>query len=67
MRNAPSLLAMLGDTAPAARPVVMPWEYVAMRRRAAGMTIEQAAKPYWRRPEHQAEVERNIRELETVG
>jgi hypothetical protein len=67
MRSAPSLLAMLGETETAARPVVMPWEYVAMRRRSAGMTIEQAAKPYWHRPEHQADVERNIRELETVG
>lgn len=67
MRNAPSLLAMLGETAPAARPVIMPWEYVRMRREAAGLTIEQAARPYWHRPEHQADVERNVRALETVG
>lgn len=67
MRSVPSLAAMLDDGKPAPRPVVMPWEYVAMRRTAAGMTIEQAARPYWHRAEHQADVERNIGALETVG
>lgn len=67
MRSVPSLAAMLDDGKPAPRPVVMPWEYVAMRRTAAGMTIEQAARPYWHRPEHRADVERNIGALETVG
>lgn len=67
MRSVPSLAAMLDDGKPAPRAVVMPWEYVAMRRTAAGMTIEQAARPYWHRPEHRADVERNIGALETVG
>ncbi|WP_313228542.1 hypothetical protein [Sphingobium yanoikuyae] len=67
MRSVPSLAAMLDDGKPAPRPVVMPWEYVAMRRTAAGMTIEQAARPYWHRLEHRADVERNISALETVG
>ena len=66
MRSVPSLLAMLDEHKPA-RPVVMPWDYVRMRRKAAGVTIAQAAVHYWKRPEHQADVERNIAELETVG
>lgn len=66
MRSVPSLLAMLDEDRPA-RPVVMPWDYVRMRRKAAGLTIAQAAAHYWKRPEHQADVERNIAELETVG
>ena len=66
MRSVPSLLAMLDEEKPA-RPVVMPWDYVRMRRKAAGVTIAQAAAHYWKRPEHQADVERNIAELETVG
>lgn len=66
MRSVPSLLAMLDEEKPA-RPVVMPWDYVRMRRKAAGLTIAQAAAHYWKRPEHQAAVERTIAELETVG
>ena len=66
MRSVPSLLAML-DEQKAARPVIMPWDYVRMRRKAAGVTIAQAAAHYWKRPEHQADVERNIAEMEIVG
>lgn len=66
MNSVPSLLAMLEDPE-AIAPVVMPWDYIRMRRMAAGLTIEQAARPYWRREEHRADVERNFRTLESVG
>lgn len=64
MRSAPSLLAMLHDTEPAARPVVMPWQYVRMRRQAAGLTIAQVANDFWVRPEHREEVESRFVDLE---
>lgn len=67
MHNAPSLHAMLDRSRPAVRSVVLPWEYVRMRRQAAGLTIEQAARAHWSRPEHRADVERNIARLETPG
>lgn len=68
MRTVPSLLSMLDDPAPVPiAPVVMPWDYIQMRRLAAGLTIEQASKPFWHREEHQADVERNMRQIETVG
>jgi hypothetical protein len=63
MRNAPSLLSMLDRPGETSR-VIMPWEYVRLRRKAAGLTIEQAARPYWCHPEHRADAERNIRRLE---
>ena len=66
MRSVPSLTALLDDGRPV-RPVVMPWAYVRMRRLAAGLTIAQAARPYWHRPEHRADVERNIARLEATG
>ncbi|MCB2048546.1 MAG: hypothetical protein KDE32_10005 [Novosphingobium sp.] len=65
MTGAPSLFTML-DQGPSA-PAVLPWDYVRMRRQAAGRSIEQAARPYWHRPEHQADVERNFRMFESVG
>lgn len=70
MRSVPSLLSMLDD--PKAQPAiltpaVLPWDYVRMRREAAGLSIADAARPYWHRPEHRADVERNLQTLETVG
>lgn len=71
MRTVPSLLSMLDDPDAAPPPPlpapVMPWDYIQMRRLAAGKTIEDAARPYWHRPEHQADVERNFRTLEQPG
>jgi hypothetical protein len=66
MSSVPSLLSML-EAPEALAPVVMPWDYIRMRREAAGLTIEQAARPYWHREEHQADVERNLATLESVG
>ncbi|MBV2149257.1 hypothetical protein KRZ98_13350 [Sphingobium sp. AS12] len=63
MRSVPSLLTMLGDQG-SPRHVMMPWHYVQLRRRAAGLTIAQVAKPFWTRPEHQHDVERHFRNLE---
>jgi hypothetical protein len=66
MSSVPSLLIMMEEpVAPAI--VVMPWDYVSMRRQAAGLTIAQAARPYWHRAEHRADVERNLATLESVG
>ncbi|MFT3967385.1 MAG: hypothetical protein QM690_16035 [Sphingobium sp.] len=50
-----------------ARPVLQPWEYVRLRREAAGLSIEEAARPYWHRPEHRAEVEAIVRRQEEIG
>jgi hypothetical protein len=38
-----------------------------MRREAAGLSIAQAARPFWHHGAHQADVERNFRRIETVG
>ncbi|WP_159977827.1 MULTISPECIES: hypothetical protein [unclassified Novosphingobium] len=70
MRTVPSLLSMLDDPAAAPEPlapVVMPWDYIQMRRLSAGLSIEDASKPFWHRPEHRADVERNMSQIETVG
>lgn len=45
-----------------AAPIVQPWEYVAMRRRAAGLSIQQVAQALGGRA-----YERHIRLLETPG
>lgn len=66
MRSVPSLLSMI-DEPKAPAPTVMPWDYIRMRREAAGLSIEQAAKPFWHRKEHRADVERNFQRIETVG
>lgn len=71
MRTVPSLLSMLDepDTAPPP-PLpapVMPWDYIQMRRKAAGLSIEQASKPFWHHKEHRADVESNMARIETVG
>ncbi|AXB75449.1 hypothetical protein [Novosphingobium sp. P6W] len=70
MRTVPSLLSMLDDpnaTPAPVSPIVMPWDYIRMRRLAAGLSIEQASRPFWHRPEHRADVERNMRQIEEVG
>lgn len=67
MRDVPSLLSMLGDQQQPDRPVITPWAYVKMRRVAARLTIAQAARPFWVRPEHQFDVESRFRDLETKG
>lgn len=70
MRTVPSLLSMLDDPRalpPRAAPIVMPWDYIRMRRLAAGLSIEEASRPFWHRPEHRADVERNMRQIEAVG
>ena len=46
---------------------IAPWSYIRMRRRAAGLTIEEAAKPFYKRDEHRADVENNLRTFETPG
>ncbi|WP_152524744.1 hypothetical protein [Novosphingobium lindaniclasticum] len=66
MRSVPSLLSMI-DEPKAPAPTVLPWDYIRMRREAAGLSIEQAARPYWHRPEHREDVERNFRTLEQPG
>lgn len=66
MRDVPSLLSMLGQP-DQARLVIMPWSYIRMRRQAARLTIAQAARPLWVRPEHQFDVEQHFRDLETEG
>lgn len=66
MRSVPSLLSMIDDPK-APMPTVMPWDYIRMRREAAGLSIEQAARPFWHRKEHRADVERNMHRIETVG
>lgn len=72
MRSVPSLLSMIGDPDPDPDPdpvwaAVMPWDYIRMRREAAGLSIAQAARPFWHHGAHQADVERNFRRIETVG
>lgn len=70
MRTVPSLLSMLDDPTALPEPItpaVMPWDYIQMRRLAAGLSIEEASKPFWHRPEHRADVERNMSQIETVG
>ncbi|MEE2739782.1 hypothetical protein [Sphingobium abikonense] len=66
MRSVPSLLSMLGEP-DRASPVIMPWTYVRMRREAARLSIAQVARHFWTRPEHQYDVERHFRDLETEG
>lgn len=66
MRSVPSLLSMI-DEPKALAPIVMPWDYIRMRRESAGLSIAQAARPFWHHAEHQADVERNMRRIETVG
>lgn len=46
----------------AGTPVIQPWEYAAMRRRAAGLSIEQVAAALGGRA-----YERHVRMLETPG
>ncbi|WP_156680044.1 helix-turn-helix domain-containing protein [Sphingomonas profundi] len=48
-------------------PPLTPAEYIRLRREAAGLTIAQAAKPYYRRPEHAADVEATLRRAELPG
>lgn len=71
MRTVPSLLSMLDDPEAAPPPPlpvpVMPWDYIQMRRLAAGKTIEEASEPFWHHKEHRADVERNMARIETVG
>jgi hypothetical protein len=57
MRSVPSLLSMIGDPDPVGA-AVMPWDYIRMRREAAGLSIAQAARPFWHHGAHQADVER---------
>lgn len=66
MRDVPSLLSMLATPEPP-KPVMMPWDYVRLRRKSAHLSIAQVARPYWHRPEHQADVERNVAGLEQPG
>lgn len=46
---------------------IRPWQYVRMRRRSAGLTIEKAARPFYQREEHGASVEANLRSFEADG
>jgi hypothetical protein len=55
------------DEPKAPAPTVMPWDYIRMRREAACLSVEQAARPFWHRKEHRADVERNMHRIETVG
>ncbi|MFC4255697.1 hypothetical protein GRI97_17565 [Altererythrobacter xixiisoli] len=44
-----------------------PWIYVRLRREAAGLSIEEAARPFWKQEHHRADVERNLARLEQPG
>lgn len=65
MRPVPSLFTMIDQ--PEAKPIIAPWDYARMRRESAGLSIAQAARPYWHRPEHREDVERNTARLEQPG
>lgn len=52
---------------PGLLPPLRPWEYIKLRREAAGLTIAQAARPHWHRPEHRAEVEATTAKIEQRG
>jgi hypothetical protein len=49
--------------APANEPMT-PGDYLRLRREAAGLTIPQVATHYYKRPEHRADVEANLRTFE---
>jgi hypothetical protein len=49
--------------APAPGPM-KPGEYIRLRREAAGLTIPQAAKHFYKNPDHRADVEANLRTIE---
>ena len=42
-----------------------PWDYVRRRRLLAGLTIEQAARPFWKHEAHRADVVHTTRMIET--
>ncbi|WP_019833799.1 hypothetical protein [Sphingomonas sp. PR090111-T3T-6A] len=46
---------------------IRPWEYVRMRRRSAGLTIAEAAKPFYQHHDHREDVENNLRMFERPG
>ena len=48
-------------------PAIMPWEYIQMRRMAAGLSIEQAAKRFYARDDHRSSVIANLIMFETPG
>ena len=52
---------------PGLLPPLEPWEYIRLRRQAAGQTIAQAARPHWHRPEHRADVEATTARIEQPG
>lgn len=52
---------------PGILPPLRPWDYVRLRRLAAGLTIAQAARPHWHRPEHRADVEAMTSRIERPG
>lgn len=52
---------------PTPLPPIRAWEYLRMRREAAGLTIAQSARPHWKNPAHREDVERNLAHFEQPG
>lgn len=50
-----------------APPPIRPGDYIRLRREAAGLTIEQAARLFVHREEHRATIEDNLRFFESPG
>jgi hypothetical protein len=53
-------------SSPFAGPM-LPADYIRLRREAAGLTIAQAARPFYKREDQRADVESNLRMFETPG
>lgn len=44
---------------------IRPWDYIRLRREAAGLSIAQAARPFYQRDDHRAGCEANLRVFES--
>jgi hypothetical protein len=60
------ITADAGADAAALEPI-KPWDYLRLRREAARLTIAQAARPFWKNPAHQEDVERILEGFEQQG
>ncbi|SFR79670.1 hypothetical protein [Sphingomonas jatrophae] len=52
---------------PGLKPAMMPWDFIRLRREAAGVSIPELARRLDDVPEHRADVERNLRIWESPG
>lgn len=59
-------MSITAQPAPALPPMA-PWDYLRLRREAAGLTIAQAGRAFWANPAHREDVERNLRGFEHPG